>query len=50
MTSSFAKMRISFAGFMGFLSTGSNGGGRGSGRSAWMLYHEVGVSSMGNVT
>jgi len=50
MTSSLAKMRNSLAGFMGSLVTGSSGGGIGSGRSAWMLYHEVGVSSMGNVT
>ncbi len=49
MTSSLAKSRMSLAGFMGSFVSGSSGGGSGSGRSAWMLYHEVGVSSIGKV-
>ena len=35
---------------MGFRVVGSSGGGRGSGRSAWMLYHDVGISSGSSVT
>jgi len=43
--SSFANILSNSCGLMGFKVVGSNGGGKGSGRSAWMLYHSLGISS-----
>lgn len=43
--SSFANILSSSCGLMGFIVVGSSGGGSGSGRSACMLYHDVGISS-----
>src|SRR5487761_1691337 len=44
-TSSFANILNRGSGDIGFKVPGSSGGGSGSGRSAWMLYHDVGISS-----
>ncbi len=50
MTHSLAKRRKSGSGDMGFIVPGSRGGGRGSGRSCWMLYQFLGRSSGSSVT
>ena len=48
--SSFANSLSRSSGFIGFSVVGSSGGESDSGRSAWILYHNVGISSGLNVT
>src|SRR3990172_2347167 len=50
LTSSFANILSSGPGAAGCPVFGSKGGGRGSGRSAWMLYQFRGISSGGRET
>jgi len=45
LISSFANILSKTCGLIGCIVVGSNGGGKGSGKSACMLYHCSGISS-----